>query len=149
MNHLISDTALFIAGQGYFLLFIILTISGRKNTSNLILALFILVQSTKIFDFFLCYQSYAMPSLVNALHNLSFIAGPILYFYVSSLSTGSFRWRLSMLWHVVPFIAAVTYTLTQYEYSTSITGGGALGQSFIQSTALGAAFMPLSVQPGF
>lgn len=102
--------------QSLFLAIIFLNRKNRTNISNRLFALILFIFAILVVCVFT--QTYGTWSIfvryhkiVYALFQLSFLAGPLIYFYSRSIIKNDFVLRAKDLLHLIPFFAASIYLL--------------------------------------
>jgi len=102
------------AGQGIFLAgFLILHKINR--TANRFLAIFLAIAAVIITAPEIARSYHAVfPHLIGSTFTINFLLGPMLFFYVQSLSTGAFAWQRRRLLHFLPFLVCTFYLLPFY-----------------------------------
>jgi hypothetical protein len=85
--------------------------------SNRLLALFFLLLGINLSDgligFTGFYEKY--PSLAHLGDGLVFLLGPLLYFYTRSVVYRDFNFKISQIYHILPFILATTIFQIYYH----------------------------------
>ena len=89
--------------------------------SNRLLALFFLLLGINLIDgligFTGFYEKY--PSLAHLADGLVFLLGPLMYFYTCSVVYKGFEFKVSQIYHLLPFILATT-TFQIYYHAQSL-----------------------------
>jgi AraC-like DNA-binding protein len=118
---LLSAINLLGAVQGIFLAFIFF--SARKNYrySNYLLSALLLCISVDIFEIFLCYTDYIffVPWMVNLAEPCSYLYGPLIYFYVLSITEKDFRFERKYLPYFAPAVLYFIYRIPFYLQSNA------------------------------
>lgn len=87
---------------------ILLLLKKQKNISHTLLALYFIVFGISIFfDFLECYNAknnYPYTFLILITPPITMLHGPMLWFYVKSITTVNFRFRWIHLLHFLPFV---------------------------------------------
>ena len=98
---------------------------GRKNISNIILFVFFLVQLIVILDnlFVSIFEQsrVLLLQIVYLYYPFIFLWGPLLFFYVKSQVTASFKFRLIDIVHFIPFVLVTIFIILYYyvpDYET-------------------------------
>jgi AraC-like DNA-binding protein len=126
VNSVLAAFSLFVAGQSFFLVVIVLALSPVARISNRLLAAFILVKFCKFMLFYFGFGAVDVPRYLFLLQNLSFAAGPLLYLYVLSLVTESFSWQRRYLWHFLPALLATLLSPIIYDIAVPSVSAGFL-----------------------
>ncbi len=100
--------------QGLIFAFLILNKYLKRNyLPDLLLAIFLLLFSYErihyTIGFMSWYDSYPNTKINYYLFPLTLAIGPLLYFYVRSITNGKFKFTKKDVWHFVPFIAYLLY----------------------------------------
>ncbi|WP_373080800.1 helix-turn-helix domain-containing protein [Zhongshania sp.] len=104
----LATFAQFGAMQGVVLAFAILTMHYGHRIANRILALFLVVQSARLYALSFNYSaSSADGQLIFQLLHLSYTYGPLVYIYTRLLTQASYRLRATALWHFTPALFGV------------------------------------------
>ncbi len=122
-----STILLFLALQG--LIFGVLLVRRyikRKNPSDLLLALLLFItcfhRTTFIIGFMDWYDTYRNTKINYYLISLTLAVGPMIFFYVKSVTSPGFRWKKSYFLHFIPAILYIFYRLTILAYDASQPG---------------------------
>jgi len=101
----LSSIAQFGAAQGFMLALSILTIRYGNRRANIVLSVFVIVESIRLYVLSQFYapgpHSY---SPIYALLHLSYAIGPLLYFYVRLLVGAHYRLSWRSLLHFIPIL---------------------------------------------
>jgi len=101
----LSSIAQFGAAQGFMLALSILTIRYGNRRANIVLSVFVIVESIRLYVLSQFYapgpHSY---SPIYALLHLSYAIGPLLYFYVRLLVDADYRLSWRSLLHFIPIL---------------------------------------------
>jgi AraC-like DNA-binding protein len=96
--------------QGIFIGIVLFTKRNANSTANMVLGVFFIIASISTINFFLrrlgdhhSYHKYLFPGL--------FLFGPLLYYYVKSLTHKSFRFSVRDIVHFLPFILFTLYNM--------------------------------------
>jgi AraC-like DNA-binding protein len=118
---------LFFSITGIILSVILIYFNARKYTSAIYLGgFFFLVSLYGITQYVLFYSKSAFLVSIFFLNTgfLSYLTGPVLYFYFRSVLVDHSRLKKKDLWHLVPavifFISILPYTFTPYSYKLTV-----------------------------
>ena len=103
------------------LVFTAFLFTKRPNKlSNITLGLFLFTQAAVITNLFLIsqfgYISNNFPNLFLIGYPFCLCWGPLFYFYVKSLESSDFRFRISHLLHFIPFAAEVVFLTVSFYF---------------------------------
>jgi AraC-like DNA-binding protein len=88
---------------------------GRKQYSNIMLAIYFVTQIVGIFDILIGNSKYMMQSGI-IFYPVVFTWGPCFYLYIVSLLNSGFRFRLKHTIHFIPFLVVLIYTSLQFYF---------------------------------
>jgi len=116
-----STSLLFLVLQGYLFAFLLLKRYVKKrHLADLFLALLLIItgyqRTTYIIGFMGWYDTFRTTKINYILFDLTFIIGPLLYFYVKSLTKSDFRFRRIDWIHFVPVGLFVCYEAFMWAY---------------------------------
>ncbi len=102
--------------------------AGRSNSAIYLGAFFLLISLYAFLEYVTLYSKSVI--LVSIFYiNIGFISyltGPVIYWYVRSILTDNSRLRLNDLWHFIPmllfFVTSLPYIFTPFEYKMEIAG---------------------------
>ena len=122
-----SMSLLMLILQGYIFAFLLL---GRylkqKHIADLFLALLLLMQghhcTSYIIGFMGWYDTYRTTKVNYFLTNFTLIIGPLVYFYVKSITTPYFKLRRRDWWHFLPFGLFIIYRVAMAVYDLNQPG---------------------------
>jgi AraC-like DNA-binding protein/succinate dehydrogenase hydrophobic anchor subunit len=104
--------------QALFMTGLVLTKEKKVKSDYLLSALFIAHGLTLFLAFMEIYNrnnGYPFPFFINLSTPTIFLSGPLLWFYIKSLTDQHFRFRLIYLLHVIPFLFVLgVLSLTMY-----------------------------------
>ena len=112
---------------GMFLSVLLLLFNVRKNTSANYLAIFFLLISISSFQQYVMLDSksvFLVSVVFLNLGFLSFLIGPMLYWYVRSVLTDNFHLKRSDIWHLLPMalflLASFSHIVSPWEHKVDI-----------------------------
>ncbi|MFV1884533.1 MAG: helix-turn-helix domain-containing protein [Balneola sp.] len=116
-----------LVGQGYlFALILFLRYFREKKTSDLILALFLVITGIRctayMIGFMGWYDDFRNTKINYFLIDFSLILGPVVYFYVKSVTHPDFRFKKKDIWHAVPWLAYCALQAFIYIYDSQQPG---------------------------
>ncbi len=122
-----STTLLFLVLQGYLFAFLLLKRYVKKrHLADLFLALLLLItgyrRTTYIIGFMSWYDTFRTTKINYMLFDVTLIIGPLLYFYVKSLTKARFRFRRIDWIHFVPVSLFVCYEVFMWTYDAMQPG---------------------------
>lgn len=103
---------LLVAGQGFFLAFLLFSTLRRQERANLWLGLLILIFALTLVDYVGYWTNYnhQFPRFAGIYEPLAFLIGPLLYVYLKEL--GTTRYALKKIApHFIPFLLVLLYRL--------------------------------------
>ena len=106
---------LIAAGQGIFLAALLFFGQGKWQYANRILSLFILLFSLNTLENVAYWTQYQLqvPHLAGTTRGFVFLFGPLLWWYVNSVSHHGWRVRFSDMVHLIPFLL---YTIIRIPF---------------------------------
>jgi len=108
LNFVFSQTALVGAFQCFTLAVVLLSIKHFRLT-NIFLVGFIVVHAIRLLLLYVLYGGYPVPRQeIFSLLGIGFALGPLLLFYVRSLTEVNFRWKWTYLWHFLPIVLVIS-----------------------------------------
>ncbi len=119
-----STPLLVLVSQGIILAFLLLfRYRTKKNTSDLFLALLVLItcyhRTTYTIGFMDWYDTYRNTKINYWLIYLGLAVGPLIYFYVKSITSSNFVFRIKDGLHFVPVMVYMTYRIFIFAYDAS------------------------------
>lgn len=118
---------LFLSIIGIFLSLILLFFNARKYSSSLFLGIFFLLVSVySLILYALLYSKSVMLISIFPTHLtfLSYLIGPVFYWYIRSVLTDDSRLKKRDLWHLLPMTIFLTtafpHIFTSFSYKTEI-----------------------------
>lgn len=123
------------------LLSLFLLTNRKGNTlSNRLLALFFLLLGINLIDGLIAFTGFyaRYPSLAHVGDGLVFLLGPLLYFYTRSVVYKDFVFKVSQIYHLLPFILATA--IFQIYYHAQSLEEKVFIQQAIQQRQLPAGF---------
>ena len=118
---------LYISISGIFLSIVLLYFNARKTTPSIYLAIFsFLISLYSINQYVIIYSKseFWISIFYTNFTFLSYLIGPMCYWYTRSVLTDKIRLKKRDLWHLTPmvihFIASLPYILTPYSYKIEI-----------------------------
>ena len=125
--NLYSLSLLILVLQGYFFAFLLFRrYREKKQQRDLLLALFLVLQgftcTAYIIGFMDWYDTYRTTKINYFLFDVSFVLGPVLYFYTRSLTESGFQLQKKNLWHLVPGLVVLAYQVFIFIYDAMQPG---------------------------
>lgn len=122
-----SMPLIILVGQGYlFALILFFRYFRKKKTSDLILALFLVITGIRctayMIGFMGWYDDFRNTKINYFLIDFSLILGPVVYFYVKSITHPDFRFKRKDIWHAVPWLAYSVLQAFIYIYDSQQPG---------------------------
>lgn len=118
---------LFLSLFGIFSAVLLLIFNARKFTSSIYLGLFFLFISLYwVNQYIILYSQSAfwISIIYTNITFLYYLAGPMLFWYIRSLTTDDFRLKKRDLWHLAPMLiylsAALPYIVTSYTHKLDL-----------------------------
>lgn len=113
--------------QGYvFAVLLFLRYLSKGHLADLFLALLLFVtgfrRTSYIIGFMGWYDTYRTTKVNYYLVHLTLALGPLLYFYVKSITKADFKFRRRDWWHFAPVTIIVVYGLLFFAYDASQSG---------------------------
>jgi AraC-like DNA-binding protein len=118
-----------VAGQGFLLMAILLSMGHSRPLANRLLAALIAVISMRMTVFHLLAQGISQPVLLGAVSQVFLFGGPLLYLYTRALIDPSFRLRRQQISHALLPLASAMVTPWLYD-AHSLGDGYELGLNF-------------------
>ena len=125
--NLYSTPLLLLVLQAYvFAVLLLIRYFNQKYLPALLLALLIFItgyhRTTYTIGFMEWYDTYRNTKINYWLIALSLAVGPLLYFYVKSITTPNFRFKKKDVYHFVPVTLFVIYKISIFIYDASLPG---------------------------
>lgn len=125
--NLYSMPLLILVGQGYlFALILFIRFSQKRKTSDLILATFLVITGIRctayMIGFMGWYDDFQNTKINYFLVDFSLILGPLMYFYVKSITDPSFSFKRKNISHAVPWLLYVALQAYIYIYDSQQLG---------------------------
>ena len=125
--NLYSTPLLLLVLQAYvFAVLLLIRYFNQKYLPALLLALLIFItgyhRTTYTIGFMEWYDTYRNTKINYWLVALSLAVGPLLYFYVKSITTSNFRFKKKDVYHFVPVTLFVIYKISIFIYDASLPG---------------------------
>ncbi len=125
--NLYSTPLLLLVLQAYvFAVLLLMRYFNQKYLPALLLALLIFItgyhRTTYTIGFMEWYDTYRNTKINYWLIALSLAVGPLLYFYVKSITTPNFRFKKKDVYHFVPVTLFVIYKISIFIYDASLPG---------------------------
>ena len=125
--NLYSTPLLLLVLQAYvFAVLLLMRYFNQKYLPALFLALLIFItgyhRTTYTIGFMEWYDTYRNTKINYWLIALSLAVGPLLYFYVKSITTSNFRFKKKDFYHFVPVSLFVIYKISIFVYDASLPG---------------------------
>ncbi len=125
--NLYSTPLLILVLQAFvFALLLLSRYFKKKDTPALILALLIIItgyhRTSYTIGFMAWYDTFRNTKINYWLIALSLAVGPLLYFYVKSITTSGFKFKKAYFIHFVPVFVFVIYKITIFVYDAQQPG---------------------------
>ncbi|GAB5408427.1 MAG: helix-turn-helix domain-containing protein [Balneolaceae bacterium] len=125
--NLYSMPLLILIGQGYlFAVILFVRYFQKRKTSDLLLALLLVITGLRCvaytIGFMGWYDVYQNTKINYFLFDYSLILGPLVYFYVKSITNPDFKFRRKDLWHTAPWLLYVGLQMFIYIYDVQQPG---------------------------
>ncbi|MBO6524811.1 MAG: AraC family transcriptional regulator [Balneolaceae bacterium] len=116
-----------LVGQGYlFALILFFRYFKKKKASDLILGVFLVITGLRctayMIGFMGWYDVNPNTKINYFLVDYSLILGPLVYFYVKSITHPNFRFKKKDTWHAVPWLIYVSLQIFIYLYDVQQSG---------------------------
>ncbi|MHC1778139.1 MAG: helix-turn-helix domain-containing protein [Lentimicrobium sp.] len=105
----------FILISGIFMALLISALlqskKGKQPSDDILSAYFLLFAITQVLSFIEMYNrenTYPFPAFINTSTPFIFLHGPLLWFYIKSLTVNNFKFRVIHLFHFLPFVLVTT-----------------------------------------
>ncbi|MEM6725983.1 MAG: AraC family transcriptional regulator [Bacteroidota bacterium] len=118
---------LILVVQAYlFAALLLVRFTKKRHLADLFLAIFILMNghhcTSYIIGFMDWYDTYRNTKINYFLMNFGLALGPVLYFYIRSLTDIHFKFRKRDWWHFVPIFVVVLYKVVLWHYDSRQPG---------------------------
>lgn len=125
--NLYSMPLIILVGQGYlFALILFFRYFKKKKASDLILSVFLVITGIRctayMIGFMGWYDDFQNTKINYLLIDMSLILGPLVYFYVKSITNPDFKFRKKDLWHATPWLLYAVLQLFIYIYDSQQPG---------------------------
>lgn len=125
--NLYSMPLLILVGQGYFFALILFVRYAKKQkVSDLLLAVFLVITGLRctayMIGFMDWYDTFPNTKINYFLVDFSLILGPLVYFYVKSITHPDFKFKKTDLWHSAPWLIYVSSQIFIYSYDVQQPG---------------------------
>ena len=125
--NLFSMPLLILVLQGYIFAFLLIgRFLKRNHLADLFLALLLLMQghhcTSYIIGFMGWYDTYRTTKVNYFLLNFTLLIGPLVYFYIQSVTTPYFKLRRRDWWHFAPFAVFFLYRVLMAVYDLAQPG---------------------------
>ncbi len=122
-----STILLFLALQGViFGVLLVRRFIKKKNLSDLLLALLLFItcyhRTTFIIGFMDWYDTYRNTKINYYLISMTLAVGPLIYFYVRSVTTAGFKWKKAYFIHFIPAAIYGVYRIFLLLYDSMQPG---------------------------
>lgn len=111
-GEVMTELAVALIAQGAILAPVLCVMESRADAANRFLAGLLVAISVRLLAQLLVNRLSVGHQLLNALHNTSFLIGPLLYFYTLALVERPLRLRPAQLWHALPAALATLWSLS-------------------------------------
>ena len=143
-----STPLLILALQGLiFAYLLVLRYRKKHNSSDIFLALILLLTSYSqvcyTLGFMGWYDTYRNTKINYGLLNIGVALAPLIYLYVKSITTTSFKFRLKDLWHFALFFTFILYRLLIFTYDALQPGFSETQNGVLKITVDEAFVQPL------
>lgn len=110
-----------LVGQGYlFALILLYRFYRARKTSDLLLAVFLIITGLRctayMIGFMSWYDTFPNTKINYFLPDFSLILGPLMFFYVKSLTVQTFAFKKRDIWHAIPWLLYVALQAIIYIY---------------------------------
>lgn len=109
-SHFLGIASIVVAGQGFLLMFVILSIGKNRPLANYLLAALIGVVATRMLVFHLLTLGVSRPTVLGSLSQAFFFGGPLLYLYTRAVIDADFHCRAGHLLHILPALLSIAAT---------------------------------------
>ncbi len=118
-----SMPLIILVGQGYlFAVLLFVRFYKKRKSSDLILALFLVITGLRctsyIIGFMSWYDTFPNTKINYFLPDFSLILGPLVYFYVKSITIQTFSFSKKDLWHFAPWGVYIALQVFVYVYDS-------------------------------
>lgn len=125
--NLYSMPLLILIGQGYlFAVILFVRYFQKRKTSDLLLALLLVITGLRCvaytIGFMGWYDVYQNTKINYFLFDYSLILGPLVYFYVKSITNPDFKFWRKDIWHAAPWLLYVGLQIFIYIYDMQQPG---------------------------
>ncbi|MEQ9264867.1 MAG: helix-turn-helix domain-containing protein [Balneolaceae bacterium] len=116
-----------LVGQGYlFALILIGRFIRDRKTSDALLSLLLIITGLRctayMIGFMGWYDDYPTTKVNYFLVDFSLVLGPLIYFYVKSITIPQFKFLKKDIWHFVPWVLFLVFRITIYLYDVQQPG---------------------------
>ncbi len=116
-----------LVGQGYlFAIILFVRYARNRKISDILLATFLVITGLRctayMIGFMSWYDTYPTTKINYFLIDFSLILGPLVYFYVKSLTVQTFRFVRKDLWHFIPWLLYLLLQVFIYLYDAQQPG---------------------------
>lgn len=139
-------TLLILALQGYLFAFLLFSRYRKENNlSDLFLALILVVtcyrSTSYIIGFMSWYDAYPTTKINYFLFETGVLIGPLIYFYIRSVTQPYFSFEKKHLWHFLPFLFVAILSTGSFIYDSQQPG--------FDETQNGVTYTYLYINAGF
>lgn len=125
--NLFSMPLIILVGQGYlFALILIGRFIRDRKTSDALLSLLLIITGLRctayMIGFMGWYDDYPTTKVNYFLVDFSLVLGPLIYFYVKSITIPQFKFLKKDIWHFVPWVLFLVFRITIYLYDVQQPG---------------------------
>lgn len=118
---------LILIGQGYlFAIILFVRYFKKKKASDLLLGLLLIITGLRCvaytIGFMGWYDIHPNTKINYFLFDYSLILGPLVYFYVKSITNPEFKFHKKDIWHAIPWLTYVTSQVFIYIYDAQQPG---------------------------
>lgn len=144
--NLFSMPLIILVGQGYlFALVLIGRFIRDRKTSDALLSLLLIITGLRctayMIGFMGWYDDYPTTKVNYFLVDFSLVLGPLIYFYVKSITIPQFKFLKKDIWHFIPWVLFLVFRITVYLYDVQQPGFNEVQNGVLDSA--------ISVELGF
>lgn len=137
--NLYSMPLIILVGQGYlFALILFLRFSQKRKTSDFLLATLLVITGIRctayMIGFMGWYDDYPNTKINYFLIDFSLILGPLIYYYVKSITTPKFAFSRRDVLHAIPWVVFLSYRTFIYVYDSNQPGFDEVQNGVLHST---------------
>lgn len=116
-----------LVGQGYlFAIILFVRYARNRKISDVLLATFLVITGLRctayMIGFMSWYDTFPNTKINYFLPDYSLVLGPLVYFYVKSITVQTFRFVTNDIWHVIPWLLYLILQAYIYLYDAQQPG---------------------------